>query len=477
MTAYPPERVWDKNKRGRTKQCVRFMEQSARRNAQAGKTVAKVVKFGGSSLASAEQFKKAGEIIRADETRIYVVPSAPGKRYKNDAKVTDMLYACYALAESGSDFRKELADIRSRYQEIIDGLELTLSLEEEFAVIEKNFREKTGSNYAASRGEYLNGIIMAEYLGFAFIDAAGVIFFHEDGTLDEEKTDVVLAARLAESGPSVIPGFYGSMPDGSVRTFSRGGSDITGSIVARAAKVDVYENWTDVSGFLVADPRVIENPAGIDVITYKELRELSYMGAGVLHEDSIFPVRQQGIPINIRNTNAPEDNGTWIVGSTCQKSKYVITGIAGKRGFCSINVEKDMMNAEIGFGRKVLQAFEENGISFEHVPSGIDTLTVFVHQDEFMHKEQKVVAGIHRLANPDSIEIESDLALIAVVGRGMKSTRGTAGRIFSALAHANVNVRMIDQGSSEQNIIIGVANDDFAAAIKAIYDIFVVTRL
>lgn len=326
-------------------------------------------------------------------------------------------------------------------------------------------------------GEYLNGIIMAEYLGFAFIDAAGVIFFHEDGTLDEEKTDVVLAARLAESGPSVIPGFYGSMPDGSVRTFSRGGSDITGSIVARAAKVDVYENWTDVSGFLVADPRVIENPAGIDVITYKELRELSYMGAGVLHEDSIFPVRQQGIPINIRNTNAPEDNGTWIVGSTCQKSKYVITGIAGKRGFCSINVEKDMMNAEIGFGRKVLQAFEENGISFEHVPSGIDTLTVFVHQDEFMHKEQKVVAGIHRLANPDSIEIESDLALIAVVGRGMKSTRGTAGRIFSALAHANVNVRMIDQGSSEQNIIIGVANDDFAAAIKAIYDIFVVTRL
>ena len=329
MTAYPPERVWDKNKRGRTKQCVRFMEQSARRNAQAGKTVAKVVKFGGSSLASAEQFKKAGEIIRADETRIYVVPSAPGKRYKNDAKVTDMLYACYALAESGSDFRKELAEIRSRYQEIIDGLELTLSLEEEFAVIEKNFREKTGSNYAASRGEYLNGIIMAEYLGFAFIDAAGVIFFHEDGTLDEEKTDVVLAARLAESGPSVIPGFYGSMPDGSVRTFSRGGSDITGSIVARAAKVDVYENWTDVSGFLVADPRVIENPAGIDVITYKELRELSYMGAGVLHEDSIFPVRQQGIPINIRNTNAPEDNGTWIVGSTCQKSKYVITGIAG----------------------------------------------------------------------------------------------------------------------------------------------------
>lgn len=439
--------------------------------------MAKVVKFGGSSLASAEQFKKVGDIIRADEARKYVVPSAPGKRFKEDIKVTDMLYACYELAESGKEFNKSLSDIKARYQEIIDGLGLSLSLENEFAVIEKNFAEHAGSNYAASRGEYLNGMIMAAYLGFTFIDAASVIFFTEDGTLDEEKTDTILAGRLAECGSAVIPGFYGSMPDGKVKTFSRGGSDITGSIVARAAKVDVYENWTDVSGFLIADPRIIKNPQGIDVITYREMRELSYMGTEVLHEDAIFPVRQQGIPINIRNTNAPEDSGTWIVGSTCQKAKYVITGIAGKKGFCCVNIEKDMMNSEIGFGRKVLQAFEENGISFEHVPSGIDTMTVFVHQDEFMHKEQKVVAGIHRLAQPNSIEIESDLALIAVVGRGMKSTRGTAGRIFSALAHANVNVRMIDQGSSELNIIIGVANEDFETAIKAIYDIFVVTRL
>lgn len=439
--------------------------------------MAKVVKFGGSSLASAEQFKKVEEIIRADKARKYVIPSAPGKRFKDDTKVTDMLYGCYELAESGKSYKKELAAIEKRYQEIIEGLGLQLSLDQEFAVIEKNFKDRAGSNYAASRGEYLNGIIMANYLGFTFIDAATVIFFKEDGSLDEEKTDEVLSARLAECETAVVPGFYGSLPDGSVKTFSRGGSDITGSIVAKAAKVDVYENWTDVSGFLIADPRIIDKPEGIEVITYKELRELSYMGAGVLHEDAIFPVRQQGIPINIRNTNAPEDGGTWIVGSTCQKSKYVITGIAGKKGFCSINIEKDMMNSEIGFGRKVLQAFEENGISFEHVPSGIDTLTVFVHQDEFMHKEQKVVAGIHRLANPDSIEIESDLALIAVVGRGMKSTRGTAGRIFSALAHANVNVRMIDQGSSEQNIIIGVADEDFETAIKAIYDIFVVTRL
>ncbi|MCQ2540639.1 MAG: aspartate kinase [Acetatifactor sp.] len=382
-----------------------------------------------------------------------------------------------ALAEEGKDFSKALADIKARYQEIIDGLKLDLSLEGEFKIIEQDFKAKAGKNYAASRGEYLNGIIMANYMGFTFIDAADVIFFDERGLLDEAKTDEILGARLADCECAVVPGFYGRAFDGSVKTFSRGGSDITGSIVAKAAKVDVYENWTDVSGFLIADPRIIDNPQGIDVITYKELRELSYMGAGVLHEDAIFPVRQQGIPINIRNTNAPEDNGTWIVGSTCQKSKYTITGIAGKKGFCSINIEKDMMNSEIGFGRKVLQAFEENGISFEHVPSGIDTLTVFVHQDEFMHKEQQVVAGIHRLAEPDSIEIESDLALIAVVGRGMKNARGTAGRIFSALAHANVNVRMIDQGSSEQNIIIGVANEDFEAAIKAIYDIFVVTRL
>ena len=439
--------------------------------------MSKVVKFGGSSLASAEQFEKVGVIIRADEERRFVVPSAPGKRFKEDTKVTDMLYGCYALAEKDADFSKELEAIKARYQEIIDGLHLNLDLTDEFAVIEKNFKEKAGSNYAASRGEYLNGIIMAEYLGYEFIDAAKVIFFNKEGTFDAVKTNEVLSKKLAKCKNAVIPGFYGAMPDGAVKTFSRGGSDITGSIVAKAAGVDVYENWTDVSGFLIADPRIIDNPEGIEVITYKELRELSYMGAGVLHEDAIFPVRQEGIPINIRNTNAPGDKGTWIVGSTCQRSKYVITGIAGKKGFCSITVEKDMMNSEIGFGRKVLQAFEENGISFEHVPSGIDTLTVFVHQDEFMHKEQQVVAGIHRLGKPDTIEIESDLALIAVVGRGMKSTRGTAGRIFSALAHANVNVRMIDQGSSEQNIIIGVANEDFEAAIKAIYDIFVITRL
>lgn len=388
-----------------------------------------------------------------------------------------MLYGCYHLAEEEKDFSKELAAIEERYQEIIEGLSLSLSLKEEFKQIRKNFKEKAGENYAASRGEYLNGIIMAAYLGYEFVDSAQVIRFDENGDFDAETTNDILREKLAGMERAVIPGFYGAYADGRVKTFSRGGSDVTGSIVARAVKADVYENWTDVSGFLVADPRIIDTPVAIDTITYRELRELSYMGAGVFHEDAIFPVRREGIPINIRNTNKPEDAGTWIVESTCQKSRYVITGIAGKKGFCSVNIEKAMMNSEIGFGRKVLQAFEDNGISFEHVPSGIDTMTVFVHQDEFIDKEQKVVSAIHRLASPDSVDIEADLALIAVVGRGMKSTRGTAGRIFSALAHANVNVKMIDQGSSELNIIIGVANDDFAAAIRAIYNIFVIAQL
>lgn len=437
----------------------------------------KVVKFGGSSLASAEQFVKVGKIIQADEARRYVVPSAPGKRNSADTKVTDMLYATYALAKDGKDFSKDMAFIKARYQEIINGLKLDLSLEKEFDEIAVNFKKKAGENYAASRGEYLNGIIMANYLGYEFIDAATVIFFDEDGNFMAEKTNDVLSEKLKKIEKAVIPGFYGALPDGTVKTFSRGGSDVTGSIVARAAKVDVYENWTDVSGFMVCDPRIVDDPQAIDIITYKELRELSYMGASVLHEDAIFPVRKEGIPINIKNTNAPEDSGTWIVENTCQKSKYVITGIAGKKGFCAVGIDKDMMNSEIGFCRKALQVFEDYNISIEHMPSGIDTMTVFVHQSEFEQKEQEVLAGLHKELQPDMIELESDLALIAVVGRGMKATRGTAGRIFSALAHANINVKMIDQGSSELNIIIGVKNEDFEAAIKAIYAIFVEVQL
>ena len=437
----------------------------------------KVVKFGGSSLANAEQFQKVGDIIRSEESRRYVVPSAPGKRFSSDTKVTDLLYACYDKAEEGVDFSDVLAEIKERFYEIIKGLNLDLSLEEEFKQIEADFKAQAGKEYAASRGEFLNGKVMAAYLGYEFIDSATVIRFDKNGNFDADKTDRLLTKRLQKCERAVIPGFYGGMEDGTVRTFSRGGSDVTGSLVAKAIHADVYENWTDVSGFLVTDPRIVEDPAVIETITYRELRELSYMGATVLHEDAIFPVRKEGIPINIRNTNRPEDKGTFIVESTCRKPKYVITGIAGKKGFCSINIEKSMMNSEIGFGRKVLQVFEDQGISFEHVPSGIDTMTVYVHQDEFEEKEQQVIAGIHRAVQPDFVEMESDLALIAVVGRGMKSQRGTAGRVFAALAHAHVNVKMIDQGSSELNIIIGVENRDFEAAVKAIYDIFVMTQI
>ena len=438
----------------------------------------KVVKFGGSSLANAEQFKKVGDIIRADRSRRYVIPSAPGKRFSGDTKVTDLLYKMEAEAAAGEDFSETFNEIKSRFTEIIEGLELKdFSLDDQFDEIWKRMKEDPDADFAASRGEHLNGRIMAQYLGFEFVDPFEMIFFDDEGSLDDRKTMRTVEKRLAGVEYAVVPGFYGCSLDGKVKAFSRGGSDITGSIVAGACHADVYENWTDVSGFLVADPRIIKNPARIETITYRELRELSYMGASVLHEEAIFPVRRQGIPINIRNTNRPQDEGTWIVESTAQKSGYVITGIAGRKDFCAVLITKDMMNSEIGFGRKVLQAFEDNQISFEHMPSGIDTMTIVVHEDEFIEKEQKVVSAIHRLAKPDSIEIESDLALIAVVGRGMKSMRGTAGRIFSALAHAHVNVRMIDQGSSELNIIIGVENKDFETALQAIYDIFVLTQL
>ena len=364
-----------------------------------------------------------------------------------------MLLHAYQTASEGNDVDEELKAIKARYDEIITGLELKdFSLDDDFAEIKKNLAENPQSDYAASRGEYLNGKVMAAYLGIPFIDSA---------------------ERLAQNERAVIPGFYGMGKDGNVKTFSRGGSDVTGSIVARASRADVYENWTDVSGFLVADPRIVPDPKPIKYITYRELRELSYMGASVLHEDAIFPVRSCGIPINIKNTNAPEDAGTWIVESTCQKQDYVVTGIAGKKDFCTIFITKAMMNSEIGFGRKVLQAFEENNISFEHMPSGIDTMTIVVHADEFIDKEQSVVSAIHRLAEPDSVEIESGLALIAVVGRGMKSASGTAGKLFTALANKGINIKMIDQGSSELNIIIGVENRDFETAIKAIYSTFI----
>ena len=436
----------------------------------------KAVKFGGSSLASAEQFKKVVDIIHADDNRRFVVPSAPGKRFKDDIKVTDMLLGAYEDAKAGKDITENLKAIKARYDEIIDGLEMSdFSLAEDFEVIAETAKdaENLTKDYMASRGEYLNGKIMAAYTGFEFIDSKDVIFFNEEGNLNSYKTEREMKKRLSKCAYAVIPGFYGSSKEGKVKTFSRGGSDVTGSIVAGAMKADVYENWTDVSGFLIVDPRIVKNPKGIKTITYRELRELSYMGASVLHEDAIFPVRSAGIPINIKNTNKPEDEGTWIVESTCQKAKYGITGIAGRKGFCSVWITKSLMNSEIGFCRKVLSAFEDNQINIEHMPSGIDTMTVVVHEDEFVEKEQRVVSAIHRNVSPESIEIESDIALIAIVGRSMKKAHGTAGKIFSALAKEKINIRIIDQGSSEMNIIIGVQNKDFEDAIRAIYHAYV----
>ncbi len=433
----------------------------------------KVVKFGGSSLADANQFRKVAEIVHADKNRRFVVASAPGKRYASDTKITDMLYGCYDKASKGLNFDDEFQAIADRYNDIIRDLNLDLSLVEEFKHIKYSFTHRAGRDYAASRGEYLNSMLLAKFLGFPFLDMVGLICFNESGEFDLDKTITKLAPKLGEMENAVIPGFYGSMPNDTIKTFSRGGSDITGSIIARAVDAQIYENWTDVSGFLICDPRIVKDPKPITTITYRELRELSYMGATVLHEDSIFPVRTKGIPINIKNTNHPEDPGTMIVSQSVGRSDFTITGIAGKKGFSVINIEKDMMNSAVGFGRNVLRSLEKNNICFEHMPSGIDTLSVIVSTEAIRGKEKAVLDEIISRTNPDHIEIEDDLALIAVVGRGMRKARGTAAKIFTALAQAKINIKMIDQGSSELNIIIGVSEEDFEEATRAIYKIFV----
>ena len=433
-----------------------------------------VTKFGGSSLSEASQFRKVKEILLGDSNRMYVVPSAPGRREPDDAKVTDMLYTCHKLASKGelAEFEKVFAELSARYTEIIDELGLNLDFAPHLEQVHYAMLNGQSVDYAASRGEYLNGIILAEYLGWEFIDAAEVIFFDANHRFDSERTQEVLSARLAGTRYAVIPGFYGSNPDGTIRTFSRGGSDVTGAIVARAAGAELYENWTDVSGFLMADPRIVKRPRRIHVITYRELRELSYMGAGVLHEDAIFPVRMAGIPINIRNTNEPDNPGTMIVRADESHVRGAITGIAGKKGFTAIAVEKNMMNSELGFGRRMLEALEECNVSFEHMPSGIDTMTVLVSDHNIEGRIDQVVEKIRRTCKPDHIEVISGLSLIATVGRGMVRYPGTAARIFGALADSGINIRMIDQGSSEINIITGVESADFEKAINAIYNAF-----
>ncbi|MCM1298665.1 MAG: aspartate kinase [Firmicutes bacterium] len=438
--------------------------------------MAKVVKFGGSSLADANQFRKVAQIIRCDSERRYVVPSAPGKRFSDDTKVTDMLYRCYEAVGEGKNAEAEFLPVAERFDGIISDLGLALSLDDEYEIIAENFKKRAGRDYAASRGEYLNSIILANYLGFQFVDAAKCVFFTANGEFDADLTDACLASVLEGYSEAVIPGFYGAKPDGTIQTFSRGGSDFTGSVVAKAIGADLYENWTDVSGFLAADPRIVEDPEIIDFITYKELRELSYMGAGVLHQDAIFPVRSARIPINIRNTNKPEDPGTMIVPEAPAKTDgRVITGIAGKKHFSVISIEKDEMNAEVGFLRRILTILDHEGLGFEHIPTGIDTMSLVVSSED-LEKRPNVVKYIKEITHPNHIEVISNLALIAVVGRSMKEKKGTATRIFAALSHANINIKMIDQGSSELNIIVGIDEKDFEKAIKVIYDMFMLSE-
>lgn len=431
----------------------------------------KVVKFGGSSLADAVQILKVKEIIEADPDRRFVVPSAPGKRHGDDIKITDLLYALHSAALHLDDTAGIFEKISSRFIGIRDELGLKTDIESHLAVILDDVKKGASKDYAASRGEYLSGLLLADLLGYDFIDAAGVIAFDKKGVYDAEKTMKLLPGALDLHERAVIPGFYGSMPNGKIKTFSRGGSDITGAIVARAAEAVLYENWTDVSGFLMADPRVVSGPKKIDVVTYRELRELAYMGATVLHEDSILPVMEAAIPINVKNTNDPENSGTMIVPSVdgMAKGKHSITGIAGKKNFTVITIEKHGMNAEIGFGRKVLQCLEKFRLSFEHIPSSIDTVSVVIADARVRGCIEELIDELHLVCEPDSVEVSSNMALIATVGRGMIRRVGISARLFAALADGRVNVRMIDQGSSEINIIVGVENDDFEKAVRAIY--------
>ena len=433
-----------------------------------------VTKFGGSSLADATQFAKVRGILELEPARQYVVPSAPGKRYKEDDKVTDLLYRCFNQAAKGEDYQPTFARIVDRYMSIARELNLKVDIMSALNEVNERIGQGASADYVASRGEYLNGMLLADYLGWRFLDSATAVFFDENGSLDSEKTQQVMSGILADDVPTVVPGFYGCGADGQVKTFSRGGSDITGAIVARAVNADMYENWTDVSGFLMADPRIVDNPREISSITYKELRELSYMGASVFHEDAMFPVHKAGIPTNIRNTNKPYHPGTIIsLNAPVETAVPTITGIFGHKGYSVISVEKAMMNAELGFGRKVLQVLEDEGISFEHLPTGIDTMCVVVNGEALAPKREEVLSRIVDSVEPDTITVHDHMSIIATVGRGMVHNCGTAARLFSAMSRARINVHMIDQGSSELSIIVGVDDEDFEATIKAIYNEFV----
>ncbi len=433
----------------------------------------KVAKFGGSSVADGIQLTKTKQIIEADPDRRYVVVSAPGKRFDGDNKITDLLYLCKTHMEHNLPYDQVFQVVTDRFMAVQLNLGVDVDLQEHFERIKENLRKGCSADYIASRGEYLNAVLIAAFLGYDFVDTEGLILFDNKGRLLQEETDAALRAELAKHEHAVLPGFYGSnQEDGKVRTFSRGGSDITGSLVARAVGADVYENWTDVSGFLMADPRIVKSPKPIHKISYKELRELSYMGASVLHEDAIYPARIANIPINIRNTNHPEDPGTVITAEHDVTNTNVVTGIAGSKDFTVIAIYKNMMSSERGFVRRILGILEDFDINFEHLPSGIDTVSVVVSNKSIDGRLDELLDAFEKQLSPDSMEVFEDIALIATVGCGMSSRPGVSAKLFSALAEANVNIRMIDQGSSEMNIIVGVKNSDFNAAIKAIYEAF-----
>ncbi len=433
----------------------------------------KVAKFGGSSVSDAIQLAKVKEIVEYDPDRRYVVVSAPGKRFNEDNKVTDLLYLCKAHIDHNVPYDQIFQVIYDRFVAIEYNLGIDVNLQEEFRLINQNLKSGASEDYIASRGEYLSALITAAYLGYDFVDTAGLIQFDERGKLLNEETNNALAQELLKHEKAVLPGFYGTYPDGRIKTFSRGGSDITGSLVARAVKADVYENWTDVSGFLMADPRIVKDAKPISTISYKELRELSYMGASVLHEDAVYPVRAVGIPINIRNTNNPKDPGTTITAKASPKEDTIIAGIAGHKDFTVIGIYKSMMNDDRGFVRRLLEILDSYDVPLEHMPSGIDTISIVVSDKYLNGKLDDIVEEIQRTLQPETIDIFEKMALIATVGKGMAKRLGVSAKLFTALYEAGVNIRMIDQGSSEMNIIIGVENKDFETAIRAIYGAFV----
>lgn len=430
----------------------------------------KVCKFGGTSMATADSIRKVAEILLSDKERRFVIVSAPGKRFSGDDKVTDLLYASFNEAQATGDCSKSFKKVEERFVSLQKELGIKTDLKPVLKEIKSRIDVSQTPDYAASRGEYLSAVILSEFLGFPFVDAKDIIRFTEAGAFNADYSNDIIVKKVKPLAAAVIPGFYGSKDGGEIVTFSRGGSDVTGAIIARGVAASVYENWTDVDGFMTADPRIVDKPRIMRTLSYTELRELAYMGANVLHPESIFPVNSSGIPINIKNTFNPSAPGTFILPESTGEN--IVTGIAGKKGFTVIGIEKSMMNSEVGFARRILSVLEHCGICFEHMPSGIDTLSLVIADTELQGKMQKLTDKIREAVNPDLLQIHSGLSLIATVGQNMASRPGTAAALFGALAEAGINVKMIDQGSSELNIIVGVETVDYERAINAVYDRF-----